>query len=94
MRAFEDVREESDWRAPRSQNGQGRGAWKSKVKWGMLDMYDNVKLAKDRLPIEEADRERHTYLERAKQLDSYAERVSTSGAASSSTPHVLSHADD
>ena len=51
--AFEDVKEEADWKQPRNSNGK----WKSKVKWGLLKEYDVKALESNDWRIPEADKE-------------------------------------
>ena len=72
--AFEDVREESDWKQPRGSGGK----WKSKVKWGLLKEYDVKALEGSDWRIPEADKEVSDRLQQRALFDKHLEK---SGAA-------------
>ena len=73
--AFEDVREESDWKQPRGSGGK----WKSKVKWGLLKEYDVKALEGSDWRIPEADKE---VSDRLQQRALFNKHLEKSGAAS------------
>ena len=53
IRAFEDVKCEDDWKAPRNHSGK----WRSKVKWDLHREYDVQSLESDEWSTTEADEE-------------------------------------
>ena len=81
LMAFEDVKQESDWKQPR--NSQGK--WKTKVKWGLLKEYDAKSLDASDWRVHDADREVSERLAQrallAKNLDRASEGISELGAA-------------
>ena len=56
IRAFDDVKCEDDWKAPRNHPGQ----WRSKVRWGLYRDYDVHSLESDEWSITEAEEDEVT----------------------------------
>ena len=73
-RAFERVKSQSDWKAPKGQPGQ---KWKTEVVWHLADEYDVLAMQNADIQIDEADDEVRKRLERkalfAKHLDKATE---------------------
>ena len=76
IKAFEGVKQESDWKRPQGQQGQ---KWKSRVRWDLLQEFDVASLAQTEWEIEEADDEISSKLKRralmAKHLDTLGPSV-------------------
>lgn len=87
MMAFDDVKEESDWRPPKGQNSR---SWKSKVKWALLDMHDPTKMAVPSSAIENVDRARAEVSQNKTNFQKHLDSLT----ASVVDEHILVHVDD
>ena len=86
MKAFADVRKESDWRRPTGAAGRN---WKSKVNWQLLDAYDVIALERDRYSLENVDKETQGVFQKQQQLDNYLTSLGSVPASSGTIPHVI-----
>jgi hypothetical protein len=87
--AFKDVWCEGDWRPPKGQTSKG---FKSKIRWGLLDLYDQVELEKERMTVESVDRERQAYAARQRDFDMNVDR--TTAATDGGSNRTIAHIDD
>ena len=72
IKAFENVKQESDWKRPQGQQGQ---KWKSRVRWDLLQEFDVASLSQTEWEIEEADDEITAKLKRRALLHKHLEQI-------------------
>ena len=72
IKAFEGVRQESDWKRPAGQNGQ---KWKSRVRWDLLQEFDVASLSQTEWEIEDADDEITAKLKRRALLHKHLDQL-------------------
>ena len=86
--ALEDVKGESDWRPPK---GQSSRSFKTKIKWGLLDMHDPLEYRSSSAVIEGADKEKARHVQQRQQMQAHINSASSQGSVSS---HMIVHRDD
>ena len=72
IKAFENVKQESDWKRPSGQQGQ---KWKSRVRWDLLQEFDVASLSQTEWEIEEADDEITAKLKRRALLHKHLDQI-------------------
>jgi len=73
-RAFELVFSEADWRPPK---GEGAKRWKSKIQWGMLEVFDLQALEGESNGIMRVDQEAHSVAEESRKFALYQSSLAT-----------------
>jgi hypothetical protein len=90
--AFQEVHQESDWRAPR---GEGAKKWRTKVRWGVLDSLDLYALEAESSQIPEVDQEAHEVAQAQQRYTSYTNNLSSNTPGNSNAfPRAIASTDD
>jgi len=71
--AFLKVFQEDDWRPPKTE--AARKGWRSKIQWGMLELYDLQALEGEVTSLPDVDSEAQSVAETQRRFESYAETL-------------------